>query len=124
MTLWMKMMIRIRITGEMSMPPRLGMIERIGRKQRLGDPPQEFADHRHELVARIHDVERDQPGQDRRGDQQPDVELQGDQDDVEKRAHRADRSAESNAGSGPRCDAALRVVHDKRARAAPARSLR
>ena len=30
-TLWMKMMIRIRITGEMSMPPRLGRRLRIGR---------------------------------------------------------------------------------------------
>ena len=47
----------------------------------------ELRDRRDELVAGIHHVEGDQPGQDRGGDQQPDVEIEHDDDDVENGTH-------------------------------------
>src|SRR5579884_3747940 len=58
-----------------------------GAQQWLGDPVQKLADHVHRLIARVDDVERDQPRQYRGGDQQPDVNLQYEQNDVENRAH-------------------------------------
>src|SRR6185437_970840 len=57
------------------------------RQQRFGDSVQELGHGADELVARIHDIERNQPGQDRGGDQQVDVEIEDDQDDVEDGAH-------------------------------------
>ena len=69
-------MIRIRITGEISMPPRLGSMRTDRPQQRLGNAVEEFADRRHDLVAGIDHVEGDQPGQHRRRDQEPDVDLQ------------------------------------------------
>ena len=80
-------MSRIRITGETSMPPRLGSIERIGRSSGSVMPVQEVADHVHHLIAGVDHVEGDQPGQNGGGDQQPDIDLQDQQNDIEDRAH-------------------------------------
>src|SRR5205823_12232882 len=57
------------------------------RQRRLGDPVQELGHRRDELVARVHDIEGDQPGQDGRSDQKPDVEVKDDNDDIEDSAH-------------------------------------
>src|SRR5437667_4447707 len=46
-------------------------------EHRLGDAVEKFADRCHDRVARIDHVEGDQPRQDGRCDQQPNVELQG-----------------------------------------------
>ena len=73
--------------GEMSSPPRLGMNPADRRQHRLGDPVQELGHRGDELVARIHDIEGDQPGQDGGGDQKPDVKVKDDENDVEDGAH-------------------------------------
>ena len=65
------------MTGDMSIPPRLGMRLRIGRSTGSVMRYRKSADRRDEPVARIDHVEGDQPGQHRRGDQQLDIELQG-----------------------------------------------
>src|SRR5436190_2956291 len=50
-------------------------------QHRLRDPEQEIADHRDELVARVDDIERHQPRQHRRRDQQPDIQIKNEKDD-------------------------------------------
>ena len=85
--------------GEMSRPPRLGMIERIGASTGSVIRIQELRHRRHELVARVDDVEGDQPGQDRRGNQQPDIEIENDENDVENGTHGWDCSRGSVADS-------------------------
>ncbi len=50
------------------------MMLRIGRSRRLGHPVEEIADRIDDRVAGVDDVEHHQPGQHRRGDQNPDVE--------------------------------------------------
>ena len=80
---------RIRITGEMSTPPKLGRNERIGRSSRLGDPVEEIADHRDAAVVSVDDAERQQPAQDRLRDQQPDIDVDNRIDQPENRAHSA-----------------------------------
>ena len=80
-------MIRIRITGETSMPPRLGSNRTDRAQHRLGDAVEEVGDHRHHLVAGVDHVEGDQPGQHRGGDQEPDIDLEYQKNDIEDRAH-------------------------------------
>ena len=69
-------MIRIKITGEMSMPPRLGSNAPYRPQERFGNAVKEFADRRHDMVAGIDHIEGNQPGQHGRRDQEPDVDLQ------------------------------------------------
>ena len=75
--------------GEMSMPPKLGRNERIGRNSRLGDPVEKIADHRDAAVPAVDDAERQQPAQDRLRDQQPDIDVDNRIDQPEDRAHSA-----------------------------------
>ena len=67
--------------GEMSMPPNTGTKRRDEAHWRLGNLPEKLADHADELVACIHHVEMHQPGQDDRGDQQENIDIQGLDDD-------------------------------------------
>src|SRR5438552_10138377 len=60
-------------------------------QRRLGDAKEELTDTVDERVAGVHHIERNQPRQDRGGDQQPDIELQGEQDDIENGAHGGSR---------------------------------
>ena len=46
------------------------------RQHRLGDAEQEIADGADELVARVDDVEGVEPGEDRRSDENPSVEVE------------------------------------------------
>src|SRR5215472_2759558 len=46
-------------------------------QDRLGDAVEEIADRAHDRVADIHHVEGDQPGENRRRDQYPDVYFEG-----------------------------------------------
>ena len=80
-------MIKNKMTGEMSMPPRFGSMLRIGRSTGSVMRIEKIADHRDDLVPRVHHVEGDQPGKDRHRDHDPDVELQGEIDDEKKCAH-------------------------------------
>jgi len=63
------------------------MKEADRRQQRLGDPVQKLGHGRHERVARVDDIEGDQPGQNGRSDQQPDIKIQNDKNDVEDGTH-------------------------------------
>src|SRR5262249_32431177 len=58
-------------------------------------------------VPRVHHVERNKPGQDRGGDEQPHVELQGDQNHIEQGAHVEDLNGKR------RTDLAGRRVQNK-----------
>ena len=108
----MKNRMMIRITGEMSMPPRLGRIERIGRSSGSVILIEEIADRRDELMAGIDHIERHQPGQHRARDQQPDIELQMTRiDQPENGAHRKSlrgRRTGSNLGAASPQDGAVR----------------
>ena len=66
-------MIKNRMTGEISMPPRFGSRLRIGRSAGsvCGREIHRPAD---ELISRVDHVEGHQPGQDRRRDQDPNVD--------------------------------------------------
>ena len=69
-----------------------------------------------ELVARVDHIEGDQPRQHRRRDQQPDIEVENEQDDVEKRAHGdrglgAWRNAAKRSGSTAAKQAAKPALH-------------
>ena len=54
---------------------------------RLGYPIEEVSDGPDRLVTGVDHVEGDQPRQHCRGDQEPDVELEGEQNDVDEGAH-------------------------------------
>src|SRR3990172_210409 len=56
-------------------------------ERRLGDPKKELAGHSHHLVARVDDVEGDEPGQHGSRNQKPDIKLQCEKYDIEKGAH-------------------------------------
>ena len=56
-------------------------------QRRLGDAVKEIADHADRRIADVDHAECDQPGEYRRSDQDPDVELQGEIDDEEERVH-------------------------------------
>jgi hypothetical protein len=74
-------MMSSTISGEKSMPPRFGRI------LRLGELVQDTGDHSDDVVAHIDHVERDQPRQDHRRDDDVHVHVEQNQDDVENRAH-------------------------------------
>ena len=88
--------------GEMSIPPKLGRKERIGRNSRLGDPVEEIADHRDAAVVAVDDTEGEQPAQDRLRDQQPDIDVDHRIDQPEQRSHSAGlRGLPGIAGARP-----------------------
>ena len=69
------------------MPPVLGRKRRIGRRDRLGQRRQRAPHRAHDVVAGVDDVEGDQPGHDRRDDDDQLVEIEGENDDVEYGPH-------------------------------------
>src|SRR5262249_61124015 len=75
-------------------------------QRRLGDAKEKVADHADDRVADVHHVERDQPGEDRGGDEDPDIELEGEINDEEEGAH----GPESLVGGSwaPSCSGAKR----------------
>ena len=80
-------MISSRITGEMSRPPRLGSTRRIGRKTRFRHRVQRVPDRAHEILTDVQDVEGDQPGHHRDGDDDPLEQIERKKNDVENGAH-------------------------------------
>ena len=56
-------------------------------QRRLGHPVEEVGDLRHDRVARVHDVEGDEPAQDRARDEQPDIERDHRVDEPQQGAH-------------------------------------
>src|ERR1700688_4299380 len=56
-------------------------------QHRFGDAEQKITDHRHHLIAGVDHVEGYQPRQYRGGNQQPYIDLQYQQNDIEDRAH-------------------------------------
>ena len=60
----------------MSMPPKFGIMLRIGPQRRLGDPVEEVADRPHQPVARIEHAEGDEHAEYRRQDDRPAVQAQ------------------------------------------------
>ena len=56
-------------------------------QRRVGDAIEKIADHRDDVVARVHHVESDEPGEDRHRDHNPDVDGESDIDDFKKSAH-------------------------------------
>src|SRR5690606_12460187 len=58
-----------------------------GPERGLGDLVEEVPDRPHHVVARVDDVEGDQPADDGRGDQEPCVEVEHDHENIENRAH-------------------------------------
>src|SRR5205814_1602189 len=68
-------------------PAQIGQKVADRAQHRLGDAIEELGHPGDERVARVDDVEGDQPGEDRRRDDDPNVDIEGDQNDVEERAH-------------------------------------
>ena len=76
-----------KMIGEMSIPPVLGRKLRIGRKNGSVSARNKFQTAAHEIVADVHDAERDQPGQHRAGYDHQLVKVERVDDDVEDRTH-------------------------------------
>src|SRR3546814_6935673 len=70
--------------GDMSMP-EIGHEATDRPERRLRHTPEELADHRDHRVAGVDHAEMYQPGQDRRSDDQPDIDLQRNDEDLDKR---------------------------------------
>ena len=81
------MMPSRRMIGEMSMPPSVGQKIADRPQQRLGQRQEQVPDRADEIVADVDDVEGDQPGQHRAGDDDELVEVEGFDDDIEDGAH-------------------------------------
>ena len=91
---------RIRMIGETSMPPRFGRMRRIGRS--TGSVTRRGSRRAaHHVVARVHDVEGDEPAQDRGGDEQPDIERDHrvDEPQQQERMRSGDPRPGSQAGT-------------------------
>ena len=54
-------------------------------QDRLGELVHRVTDHPHELIVGVDDVEGDQPAQDHRGNHHPQIQVEGDADDLQER---------------------------------------
>ena len=86
--------------GVMSRPPKFGTKRRMRPERRLGQLVEHAADRGDDLVARIDDAEGVEPGEDRAGDDDPRVDVERQEEDVEKR--RASGLRKSRGGGAAR----------------------